>query len=748
MNFLSNQLTEAIGWTLAHSLWQGSLIAIACAIALSLLNQASAKTRYTLGLGALALLILSSTLTFGYYWQHTACTTSYAEPIAQKILQLPEGNTTFNNLFTESASEDISLHVFKEYFQEHLPLVVTGWLLGVLLFSLRLIGGFALMQRLKYYRNYPAPHPWQAILHELAEKLQIRRKVKLLESAMVNSPMVIGNFKPIILIPIGMATGFTTEQIEAILAHELAHIRRNDYLINIFQHLVETLFFFHPAVWWLSSLVRHERECCCDDIAVKLTNNSVAFAKALTELETLKHSKRTAALALAMKSRSGKLYQRINRIVFQKPRVPAFKEGVLLASVIVATLFFSALQWHDAKGTSNINPVLLSEIPQEIHPTEFIALQDTSKKKQIEFKEGARNFAFTVEGKVYHFILNDDDSIDELYVGGELIDKTEYPNHQTAIKTMMQMVAPTTAAAPTATTEETAISIASPSFVFRTDVNSSIQQSTNGTYTYSTTTEDGAYVFAKLDKDRTIKELYIDGKAATSAQKKEWAPRIAEELEDERQFKFNFKELEERERAIVATLTDVDQTIIAEKIARARALAKSTEEIAKRQKVIILNDEMDEEEKREQLEALEQKLQNLVQQEEEIEQNELERLQQLQEALQQKIELLHEQKHEQNVRFEVYNNSQGASDTQFSMVLNNESLKKLRKELQKDGLIEKGEKFTLNFSEKRIKVNGKKLSEELNAKYRALLEELHLQADFSEKDTENSTTIIIQNDEE
>src|SRR5204863_17364 len=145
----------------------------------------------------------------------------------------------------------------------------------------------------------------------LAHRLRISRPVRLVRSALVEVPTAVGWLRPMILLPASTLTGLTTGQIEAILAHEMAHIRRHDYLVNLLQCIVEMLLFYHPAVWWVSRRIREERELCCDDLAVRISGDPVSYARALCALETLRGESMTLALAAT----SGSLRARIARLL-------------------------------------------------------------------------------------------------------------------------------------------------------------------------------------------------------------------------------------------------------------------------------------------------------------------------------------------------------------------------------------------------------------------------------------------------
>src|SRR5688572_23991155 len=155
---------------------------------------------------------------------------------------------------------------------------------------------------------------WQHALARLTRRIRLSRPVRLLESSLVEVPTVIGWLRPVVLLPVSALTGLTRQQLETILAHELAHVRRHDFIVNLFQTAVETLFFYHPAVWWISSKIRMEREHCCDDLAVELCGNPVLYARALADLEQTRFP--TPALALT----GGSLLSRVRRLIAGSPR--------------------------------------------------------------------------------------------------------------------------------------------------------------------------------------------------------------------------------------------------------------------------------------------------------------------------------------------------------------------------------------------------------------------------------------------
>ncbi|HEV2448476.1 MAG TPA: M56 family metallopeptidase, partial [Candidatus Sulfopaludibacter sp.] len=195
--------------------------------------------------------------------------------------------------------------------QQAMPWILLVWFAGVVACSLRLAGGWISAARLQTAHTRSAPPEWQRTLDRLAARMRIAQTVRLLLSARVETPSVIGWLRPVILAPAGALLGLDPSHIEALLAHELAHIRRHDYLVNVLQGIAESLLFYHPAVWWLSNQVRAEREHCCDDIAVAASGDVLTYARALAELESL----RPAHLQSAVAASGGSLARRIRRLI-------------------------------------------------------------------------------------------------------------------------------------------------------------------------------------------------------------------------------------------------------------------------------------------------------------------------------------------------------------------------------------------------------------------------------------------------
>lgn len=276
---------NALAWTLTHFIWQGALLASLCAVALVSLRKATPNLRYFVALGALTLMLLAPVLTFS--WLYAASTSE----ITHWALPSEAPRSDWRDALASWA--------------------VVLWLVGVLLFTTRLVGGFVRIQVVKR-KALRTPHAeWQELVGRLSERLRLDTLVRVVETAATSVPTVIGWLRPVILMPACAVTGLTRQQVEIVLAHELAHIRRHDYLVNLLQSGVETLLFYHPGVWWVSGRIREEREYCCDDLAIQVTGDPLSYARALTQLETV----RSDALSLCPTAIGGSLMNRVIRLV-------------------------------------------------------------------------------------------------------------------------------------------------------------------------------------------------------------------------------------------------------------------------------------------------------------------------------------------------------------------------------------------------------------------------------------------------
>ncbi len=390
---LSQMLVESLGWTLVHFLWQGVAIAALLAVALRFLRPAKAQHRYLAGCAALLLLAAAPVLTFKLLFQPDHPTPSLAmnQPvfatgpyhpgpgpdlaiatIAATAAAIPPP-IVLVTIKSAAPKPGLSLRL-----ESLLPWVVVTWAAGVLTLSLRLLAGWLHLKRLQSRATTALDAAWHHRLAGLAARLGVARPVRLLQSALVEVPAVIGWLRPVILLPAGCLVGLSAAQLETILAHELAHIRRHDYLVNLLQSAVETVLFYHPAVWWVSRQVREERENCCDDLAVEVCGDRIAYARALATLEEL----RSVPAQLALAASGPPLLQRIRRLATparQESNRSGWTLTLILAlslSAAVAVIFWGngavaqgksgpgfGQSWPGAGNVPSIRPVVTAPLP-------------------------------------------------------------------------------------------------------------------------------------------------------------------------------------------------------------------------------------------------------------------------------------------------------------------------------------------------------------------------------------------------
>jgi beta-lactamase regulating signal transducer with metallopeptidase domain len=297
---------ERLGWTLLHFLWQGVLIAKLFAAARAVGGASlTSRTRYGMACASLAAMALAPIVT--YWWIGAGSGLIPADPSGWSARPFAVAYSSAARVVADGWH--VNLH---ELPRQVLPWIVTAWLCGALMFSIRLAGGWAVAARMrKAGKAHPAPPEWQGKLADLMARMRYSRPVRLLVSPLAQAPAVAGWLRPAILMPVGALAGLPVEQIEALLAHELAHIRRHDYLINLLQSVAETLLFYHPSVWWISNEIRAERELCCDDAAVAVCGDALLYARALATVE----AERPARLRTVMAANGGSLANRIRRLL-------------------------------------------------------------------------------------------------------------------------------------------------------------------------------------------------------------------------------------------------------------------------------------------------------------------------------------------------------------------------------------------------------------------------------------------------
>ena len=357
-NFINSKIVESLGWTLLHSIWQIALIAFVLFVLLKIFRAHSANARYCVSVFALGLAFTLSVITFVQLSVNSSSNnlqikntnSGYTEKIDKEypqaedfsafgksdrqIIQLPDEKTfvsieNLRNLFSENLSAI-------------LPVLVGLWFLGVMLFALRLIGGAWQVHNYKTRETSPPNGEWQKKFIALCAKLEITQTVKFLQSNLIETPVVVGWLKPVILVPASVFLNISSQQLETIIAHELIHIRRYDALVNLVQSFIEILFFYHPCVWWISSVIRNEREFAADEAVVKMLENShILYANALANLEEIRQTTKITASPVLVAANGGNLMQRITKILqknTERKRVNSAWSAMLALALLSAVL--------------------------------------------------------------------------------------------------------------------------------------------------------------------------------------------------------------------------------------------------------------------------------------------------------------------------------------------------------------------------------------------------------------------------
>lgn len=356
---LSAPWATALGWTVLHSLWQAAALAILLVMILRLSPKLSAIWRYRLAYSML--LTVFALAAFNFYQLYDPGH-DLVTPTGWKT----EG--TFPVEFVGSTRWEGVQDWIVAYLDNHLSAIVGFWFVGFAFFGIRLFGGLTYIHRLRYRGIEPLDPVWQERLNRLTAQLNLRSKVKLQASNLVKVPAVIGILKPIILLPVGLVNRLEVEEVEAILIHELGHIWRQDFLLNIIQSIIEVLFYFNPAVWWISALIRIERENCCDDMAVELCGNSLLYAKSLMQLQT--DEAKSPTLAMTLVGKKMPLLKRVQRILAPTHNHSSAMEKLMITLLLLIGLSCMSLSKQAATAEA---------VPQpQPDPSSFVIIQEPS----------------------------------------------------------------------------------------------------------------------------------------------------------------------------------------------------------------------------------------------------------------------------------------------------------------------------------------------------------------------------------
>jgi beta-lactamase regulating signal transducer with metallopeptidase domain len=281
-------LFDKIGLILLHFVWQAAVIAVIAGLLLHLLKRNYSGLRYIICCLSLFLMVA---LPIIFVFSDLVKSHGSFDILSDKQLSRVEGQEVFygkNLIGITFRTDQIQISSFEElinYLKRYVSFLSIAWMYGVILMTIYRLYGYSKIRSLIRQAQSVVDPSWDAKIKNLMQKIGIKRKIKILQSSLSDTPAVIGFLKPVLLFPVSFFTGVESAYIEAIILHELAHIKRFDYLVNIIQLIIETLGFFHPAVWWISGRIREERENCCDDFAVRILGDKLIYAKSLVQLE-------------------------------------------------------------------------------------------------------------------------------------------------------------------------------------------------------------------------------------------------------------------------------------------------------------------------------------------------------------------------------------------------------------------------------------------------------------------------------
>ncbi len=401
-----NLITTALSEALLHSLWQGLLISVLLALVLKLLSSASAHKRYLAATSALLLQCVLFGASFYYAYQQT-------EPVARATL---EANQTSNFVLTVkqySKEKDYfnlissSIETMVTFSRDNHLIISAVWLLGIVLLSFRFAGGLLLVEKLKK-SHHKIPEYWRDRMNEMAISMGIHQKIRFVISSKVAVPSITGWLKPVIIMPLSVINLLPPDEIESILAHELAHIKRYDYLVSILQAMVEIMMFFNPFVWWVSNLINEEREYCCDDMAIKAVGNHKTYIYALASLTMYTTAKKVPVGqgVLAATGKKNSVIFRINRImskVNKKQNRPHFSVKNLTGGFI-AYMFVLAVVSITFIGSGNAQ-----EKEASFTKASFVTTGDFTFKRVTIYETKPQSDSTNEEGKKIEYVFETKD---------------------------------------------------------------------------------------------------------------------------------------------------------------------------------------------------------------------------------------------------------------------------------------------------------------------------------------------------
>lgn len=458
--YISDHTIKAICWTLIHSLWIGLAIALFAGLVITLTRRSGAALRYRLLCGILVIFVIAAGVTF-YMEMRTPA------PV-QSFVRSGGANYEYvaKVMIVQRAVPYVSIQDrMAGFFNQYSNIIFTAWLLLFGLKSLKMAGGLLYIQRIRNYRVHDVAEKYRQKIELFSGQIGIKRDVGLMQSELVKVPVAVGWLKPVILLPVGIILQLSPEQLESILWHELAHIRRRDYLVNILQGLVETIFFFNPGLLWLSSLIRSEREACCDDMVLNRMERKANYLEALLAVSSEDNSR----VKLAMSVGSGKqLRDRMSRMVnHENKRLSVAEKVVLIAGLLLLSAFTGLPKTTDKAvnkllhiitrkaKTDSVSKAVTGKAVLKAHPlthAQFF-VQDTVVEKpdttihfvSVIFKNSDSDLmnneitAMDTSGNRYRFTVAGG-KLTAMMINGEKVTDDQLPRYEYMIRYIDQMI--------------------------------------------------------------------------------------------------------------------------------------------------------------------------------------------------------------------------------------------------------------------------------------------------------------------
>jgi bla regulator protein blaR1 len=548
-DFFSENIVKAICWTIIHSMWQGMILAVLTGFVMLCTKKYSPDTRYNLFVLLFAAFIFTAGFTFTYELRivNQANTVPVLIPAPGP---LPPGETIPEILHVgQPESKSFFADWFRNYCNEHASLLVALWFVVCCFRFVRTIAGIGYLQRIRHYKVHDPGEYWKNKIHELAGRLNLRTYVGLLESELVKVPLVTGFFKPLILVPIGLLTQLDEKQLEAIFLHELAHIKRKDTLVNLLQQFAKSVFFFNPAVLWLSAVISDERENCCDDIAVGATDNRRQFINALISFQEF-NANGAGAYSMAFAGRKNALFFRVKRIIHNENKPLNIMEKIFLScSFILLVATFAVAGSKQTKNQTTMNTELKDTVPPYKYKVfyEKDIMEGSSMRLEMEDEKNRVIYQFKKEGVVYQVNTYNNQVVGFL-INGKDVMREKYSAYKTYIEAYLANFAVNNKKSDNP--EPDPGTLPTKSFVNPLPDKSALEKS--GIVVEQTTIRyvDKDYEIITGSGDNQVRQLYKEGKAVPSGKIGDYAAVTAKIISEKQRIYMQYIENEAKKKGV------------------------------------------------------------------------------------------------------------------------------------------------------------------------------------------------------